>query len=275
MDLKKFIKWAASSFDLSILEAFLNATPTAELEPITSSYVQSDEADMGMTYAELSVFGYLRKVAKMGPWSMYEKLLHLWGKEYSPREIYEKTRRFFHYYAINRHKMTVLTPSYHAEQYSPDDNRHDLRQFLCKCDVLLRFPSHIQNLSGRANTRFLVRPCVYLGVQEDGRECCVLGIKGFYTEEQGREEGLNSPVDVSCDKSDAYVPGVSAPGSFLFKTILPLALRNSTAVRHSRVNYTVEYPVLHRRQRTYAQAPSTVSNMYDRNVPQFGSEAAS
>jgi NAD+ synthase (glutamine-hydrolysing) len=28
--------------------------------------------------------------------------------------------------------MTVITPSYHAEQYSPEDNRHDLRQFLCK-----------------------------------------------------------------------------------------------------------------------------------------------
>ena len=26
--------------------------------------------------------------------------------------------------------MTILTPSYHAERYSPDDNRHDLRQFL-------------------------------------------------------------------------------------------------------------------------------------------------
>ena len=26
--------------------------------------------------------------------------------------------------------MTVLTPSYHAEQYSPDDNRFDLRPFL-------------------------------------------------------------------------------------------------------------------------------------------------
>lgn len=26
--------------------------------------------------------------------------------------------------------MTVLTPSYHAEQYSPDDNRYDLRPFL-------------------------------------------------------------------------------------------------------------------------------------------------
>lgn len=26
--------------------------------------------------------------------------------------------------------MTTLTPSYHAENYSPDDNRFDLRQFL-------------------------------------------------------------------------------------------------------------------------------------------------
>ena len=29
----------------------------------------------------------------------------------------------------NRHKMTTLTPSYHAENYSPDDNRFDLRPF--------------------------------------------------------------------------------------------------------------------------------------------------
>ena len=26
--------------------------------------------------------------------------------------------------------MTVLPPSYHAETYSPDDNRYDLRPFL-------------------------------------------------------------------------------------------------------------------------------------------------
>jgi len=31
---------------------------------------------------------------------------------------------------MNRHKMTVLTPAYHAECYSPDDNRFDHRQFL-------------------------------------------------------------------------------------------------------------------------------------------------
>jgi hypothetical protein len=45
-------------------------------------------------------------------------------------QIAEKVKLFFQLYAINRHKMTVLTPAYHAESYSPDDNRFDHRQFL-------------------------------------------------------------------------------------------------------------------------------------------------
>ena len=39
-------------------------------------------------------------------------------------------QEFFRFYATNRHKTTVLTPAYHAESYSPDDNRFDHRQFL-------------------------------------------------------------------------------------------------------------------------------------------------
>lgn len=64
-DLKKFIAYAQEMFDLPILKkyvayfphirlnapltsacplpSFLDATPTAELEPITENYVQSDE----------------------------------------------------------------------------------------------------------------------------------------------------------------------------------------------------------------------------------------
>lgn len=129
-DLKGFIAYAQQSFDLPILEQFLTATPTAELEPITQSYVQSDEADMGFTYDELSTFGRLRKVDKCGPYSMFLKLYHEWTPRLSPSEIADKVKRFFYYYAVNRHKQTVLTPSYHAEQYSPDDNRYDLRPFL-------------------------------------------------------------------------------------------------------------------------------------------------
>jgi NAD+ synthase (glutamine-hydrolysing) len=111
-DLKAFIKWAGSNFQLPILEDFINATPTAELEPITKDYVQSDEVDMGMTYDELGIFGRLRKVHKLGPWGMWERLTHEWRDKMSPREIYTKVRRFFWYYAINRHKATVITPAY-------------------------------------------------------------------------------------------------------------------------------------------------------------------
>ncbi len=38
----------------TILQSFIDAPPTGELEPITNTYVQSDEADMGMTCDELS-----------------------------------------------------------------------------------------------------------------------------------------------------------------------------------------------------------------------------
>lgn len=45
-DLKRFIGWAKEKFELPILTEFLEAIPTAELEPITKDYVQSDEADV-------------------------------------------------------------------------------------------------------------------------------------------------------------------------------------------------------------------------------------
>jgi NAD+ synthase (glutamine-hydrolysing) len=129
VDLKKFLAFAQVEFALPLLEEFLTATPTAELQPITDDYSQSDEVDMGMTYAELSVFGKLRKEEKLGPLGMFERLAEEWRDEYHVREIAIKVKRFFHFHFINRHKMTTLTPSYHAESYSPDDNRFDLRPF--------------------------------------------------------------------------------------------------------------------------------------------------
>ncbi|KAH8997827.1 glutamine-dependent NAD synthetase with GAT domain-containing protein [Lactarius hatsudake] len=129
-DLKRFIAWAQENFQLPVLSSFLTAVPTAELEPITETYVQADEADMGMTYDELSVFGRLRKVEKSGPYSIFTKLVHEWGARLSPRQIADKVKLFYFEYARNRHKMTTLTPSYHAEAYSPDDNRFDMRPFL-------------------------------------------------------------------------------------------------------------------------------------------------
>ncbi|KAL7623434.1 hypothetical protein AAE478_007116 [Parahypoxylon ruwenzoriense] len=140
-DLKRFIAWAENNFNLPCLHDFLTAVPTAELEPLTGSYVQSDEADMGMTYDELTIFGRLRKENKLGPFGMFQRLVHDWSAgrvkgpddnapEYTPAQVAEKVKRFFHFYAINRHKMTTLTPALHCNPYSPDDNRFDLRPFL-------------------------------------------------------------------------------------------------------------------------------------------------
>ena len=131
-DLKRFLAFACTHFHYPSLDAIVHATPTAELEPSTAEYVQSDEADMGMTYDELGVYGKLRKIYRCGPLSMYNKLKHTWHERVGRdcTAVASKVKSFFYYYSINRHKMTVLTPSYHAEQYGCDDNRYDHRQFL-------------------------------------------------------------------------------------------------------------------------------------------------
>ena len=110
------------------------AKPSAELRPIdpkaeTTYATQLDEAEMGMTYKELDEFGKLREIERCGPLTMFERLLVKWD-HLPASEVAVKVKRFFRMYAINRHKMTVLTPSYHCENYGNDDNRYDLRQFL-------------------------------------------------------------------------------------------------------------------------------------------------
>lgn len=131
-DLKRMLLWYAKEYDYDVLKETANATPTAELIPIIgdkANHTQADEDEMGMSYAELSQYGRLRKVVRCGPVSMFRKLLVEWN-HLSAKEVADKVKKFFKFYSINRHKMCTITPSYHAEGYSPDDNRYDLRQFL-------------------------------------------------------------------------------------------------------------------------------------------------
>ena len=101
--------------------------PTAELKPLADNKIaQTDEEDMGMSYSDLSLYGKWRKNEQLGPVSMYKRAIGYW-KNLKPKEVAEKIKRFFKYYAMNRHKQTTITPSFHAESYSIDDNRFDLR----------------------------------------------------------------------------------------------------------------------------------------------------
>mmetsp|Transcript_22281 Transcript_22281/g.31045 ORF Transcript_22281/g.31045 Transcript_22281/m.31045 type:complete len:382 (-) Transcript_22281:1419-2564(-) len=141
-DLKRMLLWASETYPkFDVLAEIADAPPTAELRPIADNsessangdnaaeHSQLDEEEMGMTYEELGWFGRLRKISRCGPVSMYRKLRVTWH-HLSAKEVADKVKRFFFYYAINRHKMCTITPAYHAEGYSPDDNRFDLRQFL-------------------------------------------------------------------------------------------------------------------------------------------------
>ncbi len=134
-DLRSFLKYAAEELGLTTLLDIVAAAPTAELQPLKEGKKpQTDEEDMGMTYDELREFATLKKVERLGPVSMFERLVQDWGprseKRLSVREVARKVILFFKEYAKNRHKLTTLTPSVHAENYSPDDNRFDLRPFL-------------------------------------------------------------------------------------------------------------------------------------------------
>ncbi|GAB0498213.1 hypothetical protein MMPV_009554, partial [Pyropia vietnamensis] len=166
-DLAAFLMWAArpvaeGGLGYPSLAGVAAAAPTAELEPVPEGETgaaaparQTDEADMGCTYAELGVFGRLRSLGRCGPVAMFRRAYAMalasgragvsggagvdgagggGGASFlagaSAREVAARVKFFWTAYAANRHKMTTLTPAYHAEGYSPEDNRFDLRPFL-------------------------------------------------------------------------------------------------------------------------------------------------
>lgn len=93
-----FLNYAMDRFRIPVIGEIVEAPPTAELEPLAEGQLaQTDEADMGMTYAELSLFGKLRKQENCGPFSMYCKLVQTWSNSYSPKEVAEKVKHFFRY----------------------------------------------------------------------------------------------------------------------------------------------------------------------------------
>lgn len=83
---------------------------TERLTPVSSSEM-TDEQDMGLSYEELSIFGRLRRIERLGPFGMFQKCLVLFH-DMTPRQVFEKVRRFNHYYGINRHKTETLTIGY-------------------------------------------------------------------------------------------------------------------------------------------------------------------
>jgi len=147
--IKSFLMHCYKELKIESLEGVLNIQPSAELRPQIGNKIQSDEEDMGITYEELSIMGRLRKDYRSGPVSMFSRLTTIWYDK-SKQEIYEKIKIFYKRYAINRHKMTTITPALHCQSYSLDDNRYDLRQFLYNTGWTFQF-NKIDNILSTDN----------------------------------------------------------------------------------------------------------------------------
>jgi NAD+ synthase (glutamine-hydrolysing) len=80
---------------------------------------------MGLSYSDLELFGRLRKIDKLGPVSTFDKVHGM--QLFETEVLAEKIKRFFKFYGINRHKMTIITPSFYYDPESCDDNRYDMR----------------------------------------------------------------------------------------------------------------------------------------------------
>jgi NAD+ synthase (glutamine-hydrolysing) len=151
-DLKSYLNYCCSCLFggqrelVDVLHEIIAAPPSAEL----TGTEQRDEDEMGITYDEISVLGKVRRgvYGSCGPRGAFRRV---WENRDRPPfstkirclrgdsradttamavELAELIKRFYRRYTRNRHKLTVLTPSLHAETYSPDDNRFDHRQFL-------------------------------------------------------------------------------------------------------------------------------------------------
>lgn len=156
-DLRSFLVYCRDEFKhdfrslIPVIDDLLDAPPSAEL----TGAEQRDEDEIGLTYAEISILGKVRR-GKWGAAGPRSAFLTVWNHRNErpycdhirvlkhvkssdnqsipdavvAERLAELIKKFYNRYARNRHKLTVLTPALHTETYSPDDNRYDHRHFL-------------------------------------------------------------------------------------------------------------------------------------------------
>ena len=93
---------------------------------------------MGLTYAQLCQFGRLRKVERLGPVSMFDRMVC--KQCYDSLDIIAtKIKRFFTHYSQNRHKANTLPPTFVYDPECCDNNRFDIRPFMYATDWSYQF----------------------------------------------------------------------------------------------------------------------------------------
>ena len=127
-DLRRFLIWARDAMALPVLDAVLDATPSAELTLPGEHGPQTDEREIGLTYEQTARLSELRGAQRCGPLETFERLADEWAPM-PAAEVAALVKRFYRAYARNRHKATIATPSCRVSGYGADDARSDPRPF--------------------------------------------------------------------------------------------------------------------------------------------------
>uniref|UniRef100_A0A914QFA9 Glutamine-dependent NAD(+) synthetase n=1 Tax=Panagrolaimus davidi TaxID=227884 RepID=A0A914QFA9_9BILA len=128
IDLKMFLKDFADR-GFAPFHDVVAAKPSAELRPSLGVSPQSDEEEIGITYAQLHEIGLLRKPGYYGLFSTFFQLVSRW-KNMIPVDVSEIVINFYTRYIKSRHKATVSTPALVSNVYCVDDQRTDHRPFV-------------------------------------------------------------------------------------------------------------------------------------------------
>jgi len=156
LDLRMFLRDFAD-LGFEPFRAIVEAAPTAELRPaVDGENEQTDEDEIGVTYAQMQEIGLLRKPGHNGLFSTFFILASRWT-HLLPTETAEIVIKFYTRYTRNRHKAAVSTPALVSNIYCVDDQRTDHRpivypDFTPQFERLRRIAQSMLNNTGKRET---------------------------------------------------------------------------------------------------------------------------
>ena len=142
--MKRVLLWCAETVAIrddsmkegqfNILHDIVNVIEPPEIIPIIDK--------VEITYEDYNIIGGLQKRDRLGPLGIFKKMCDIYiGKMWTvvidgnikevlanPIDIFNKVKLFFKLYALNRHKMNIMTNTIHAT--SPDDSRNEHLPFI-------------------------------------------------------------------------------------------------------------------------------------------------
>jgi NAD+ synthase (glutamine-hydrolysing) len=128
--LREWLAWARDAYVLPALDLVIRQTPTAELKP--EAFNQTDEADLGGSYALINRIQKLLVVEKKSPRDIFHTLAspEEYGAQLTPEQIFAAVAKILTLWSRSQWKRERYAPSFHL-----DDENLDPRTW-CRYPIL-------------------------------------------------------------------------------------------------------------------------------------------